>query len=145
MREVFLARGMVPREIYTGEPNKEIINPEPGTRASNVIHNFNNRSDEEVIEFLLSQNYINPRKLADGSWVALYRLAYTLSVCTDITPMSPYAYRWCFSDPEEAKYFLDTITEFDEIPVRRESLKGHRFHHEYGRMVKYDQLGFKQW
>lgn len=124
---------------------KEIYNPLPGNKASSKWDNFYNWDDEKVTTFLNENNYTHHRKLEDGSWVAIQRLMFTWSVCCDITPTSPYAYRWCFQDLEEAEYFITTIKEFDEVPVRKESLRGHRFHDGQARYVKFDELGFKMW
>ena len=124
---------------------KEVFNPQRGNRASSKYDNFYDWDDDKVITFLNDNCFIHHRKLGDGSWVAIMRLAFTWSVCTDITPMSPYAYRWCFENIDEALYFIDTIKEFDEVPTRRDSLRGHRFHDGQARYVKYDELGFKMW
>jgi hypothetical protein len=42
-------------------------------------------------------------------------------------------------------YFLDTIEEFDEIPTRTQSLRGHRFDGGYARVIHYDKDGFRKW
>lgn len=105
---------------------------------------FDEWEDEDVIKHLHSEMFIKPRKLADGSWVAISRLTTTWSVCCDITRMTPYAYRWCFLDLAEAEYFLENIQEFDEIPERRSSLTGHRFS-RYARLAAFDHLGLKRW
>ena len=57
----------------------------------------------------------------------------------------PYAYRWCFTDRSEAMYFLDTIEEFDEIPTRTQSLRGHRFDCGFARVIHYDKDGYRKW
>lgn len=127
------------------KPNTEYVNPEPGIKATSMYDSFLAWKDEDVVKFLIENRFTNPKKLKDGSWVATMQLIYTLSVCTDITPMTPYAYRWCFKDPEEAMYFLENIQEFDEIPERRSSLKGHRYHGLDARLIAYDELGLKKW
>lgn len=63
----------------------------------------------------------------------------------DITPTSPYAYRWCFADPVEASRFYETAVEYDEIPTVRTSLKGHRYGSNSPRLIEYDKLGFPKW
>ena len=88
---------------------------------------FSESTDEEIIAWLKRQNYIGPRKLDDGTWVAINKLMYTWSVCVDMDEVTAYRYRWCFEDINEARHFLATIKEFDEVPVRRNSLKGHRY------------------
>ena len=88
---------------------------------------FSQSTDEEIITWLEGQHYISPRKLDDGSWVAISRLAYTWSVCVDMDEVTAYRYRWCFKDMFEALHFLATIKEFDELPVKRDSLVGHRY------------------
>ena len=149
----FLSRDIY-RLNYHDESRKCIVNLNPGIRGYRYPEEFYpnvenlaypGMNDKQVIDFLLNNNYAHPRKLADGSWVALYTLATTWSVCTDITKESPYAYRWCFNDLNEAMYFLDTIEEFDEIPTRTQSLRGHRFDGGYARVIHYDKDGFRKW
>lgn len=140
---LFLPRGM------GGDRNtstlREFYNPRRGTRSSSTYDNFIDWDDERVMAFMEENHYINPRKLEDGSWCAISRLITTWSVCTDITPTCPYAYRWCFLDKAEADLFLATVVEFDDIPVVKESLKGHRFHDGQSRYVRYENDGFKEW
>lgn len=125
-------------------PNQEWVNPNPGQRNVGYSDVWD-KPDEEVIKYLTDEeHFIKVRKLEDGSFVGCMKLMYTMSVCIDITPTTPYAYRWCFKDPEEAFYFCDNIKEFDEIPVKRLSLQGHRFALE-SRLVVTDKLGLKKW
>ena len=131
---------------YTrSEPNTEWLNPESGVRAIRPPYVAVDPNDDvKFPNWLTLQNFINIRKLEDGCWVGIYQLAYTWSVCSDITYGSQYAYRWCFKDPEEAFYFCDNIKEFDEIPERRQTLQGHRYTKE-SRLAATDQLGIKRW
>lgn len=84
-------------------------------------------NDIEFEKYCLENGFLSVRKLADGEWVGLFPLLFTLSVCTGIEEITPFKYRWCFSDSNEAKLFYNSITEYDEIPLERQSLKGHRF------------------
>lgn len=125
-------------------PNQEWVNPNPGQRNAGYSDVWD-KPDEEVIKYLTDvEGFSRVRKLEDGSFVGCMKLMYTMSVCTDITSSTPYAYRWCFKDPQEAFYFCDNIKEFDEIPEHRTSLQGHRFARE-PRLAATDQLGFKRW
>ena len=152
-QQQFLGRDTY-RLNYHDEPGKVLVNPNPGIRGYRYPKEFYpnvenlaypGMNDEQVMDFLIKNYYEHPRKLADGSWVALYMLATTWSVCTDITKESPYAYRWCFTDKNEAMYFLDTIEEFDEIPTRTQSLRGHRFDGGFARVIHYDKDGYRKW
>lgn len=131
---------------YTrSEPNTEWVNPESGVRAVRPAYALVDPND--VVKFpkwLELQQFTNIRKLADGSWVGIYKLAYTWSVCTDITYGSQYGYRWCFKDYNEALYFVENMQDFDEIPTRRESLKGHRWS-DNPRIRITDELGLQKW
>ena len=140
-QDAFLPRGW---SQSRGEPNSEFKNPFKGEKQTSEWNNFGNKTDEEVIEWLEQNMFTNLKKLEDGSWVGLTQLLTTMSVCCDITPISPYTYRWCFRNPEEAFAFLEEITEFDQVPTQRKSLVGHRFS-QYGRLLKYDENGFKAW
>ena len=124
-------------------PEQEFFNPNPGRRNIGFSDVWN-LPDEEVEKKLTNEGFYKVRKLEDGSFVGCMKLMHTMSVCIDITPTTPYAYRWCFKDPEEAFYFCDNIKEFDEIPVKRSSLQGHRFALE-SRLVVTDKHGFKKW
>lgn len=125
-------------------PNQEWVNPNPGQRNASYSDAWD-KPDEEVIKYLTEVGgFSRVRKLEDGSFVGCMKLMYTMSVCTDITSSTPYAYRWCFKDPQEAFYFCDNIKEFDEIPEHRTSLQGHRFARE-PRLAATDQLGLKRW
>ncbi|WP_151708839.1 hypothetical protein [Acinetobacter brisouii] len=102
-------------------------------------------SDDEVRSYLLNEcDFMEVRKLEDGAWIGLLKLAFTLSVCMDIGPITPFAYRWCFKDPREARLFFSTAQAFDDIPAVRTSLKGHRYISE-PRIVEYDELGLPKW
>lgn len=105
---------------------------------------FAGASDKEIISWLEGNHYISPRKLDDGSWVALHRLMYTWSVCVDMDEVTAYRYRWCFDDLIEATHFLSTIKDFDEVPVKRKSLKGHRYSGE-PLLVEYHADGKPRW
>lgn len=140
-QDAFLPRGF---SHTRGVPGEEFINPFKGEKQTSPWNNFNGKTDEEVIAWLERNSFTNLKKLEDGSWVGAMWLTTTLSVCCDITPFTPYAYRWCFRDPREAYAFLEEITEFDQVPTQRESLSGHRFS-LYGRLLKFDKNGFKAW
>ena len=101
-------------------------------------------SDESFKAFLESEGYIGARKLEDGEWVALMPLAFTLSVCCGIEWHTSFKYRWCFKEAHEALFFLENIKEFDDIPVRRTSLKGHRYLTSPLYMEK-DERGLNKW
>lgn len=101
-------------------------------------------TDKAFLDFLVSEGYINPKKLQDGEWVAIMPLAFTTSVCCGIEEITPYKYRWCFKDPAEAYHFLDNIKDFDEVPEKRESLKGHRYLRA-PLYVEKDARGYDKW
>lgn len=84
-------------------------------------------NNDEFEKFCLENGFSEVRKLESGEWVGLMRLMFTLSVCTGIEEITPFKYRWCFADPSEAKEFYNAIIEYDEIPTKRISLKGHRY------------------
>lgn len=105
---------------------------------------FDGWPEEKVLAFMEENLYLMPRQLADGEWVAMHRLAFTWSICCDITPQQPFKYRWCFADKAEALYFLETIVDYDEVPVRKTSLKGHRYRDEPLYREK-DAHGFDKW
>jgi hypothetical protein len=105
---------------------------------------FDEWSKEEVSSFLTENQFIVFRQLETGEWIGLMRLAFTMSVCMDITPMSPFAYRWCFADTKEALFFYENAKEFDEVPTLRATLKGHRYT-KAPLLIEYDELGFQKW
>ena len=107
---------------------------------------FDGMTDDEVGQWLQKKGY-NPahfRKLADGEWILLHQLAYTLSVCCGVGKVNMFKYRRCFENPAEAIEFFNTCQNYDDIPQKRESLRGHRYL-DKPRIVEYDELGFKRW
>lgn len=128
------------------KPNSVYHNPKSGIRATSEYDTFIDTPESEVLDFLNRNHYTNIRQLEDGSWCGLFRLYTTYSVCTDITPSTPYAYRWCFKDMDDAIGFLTELTEFDEVPdlTKWTSLKGHRYPQE-ARVMVYDARGFRKW
>lgn len=101
-------------------------------------------ADRDMLAFLSEEGFINPKKLDDGEWVAIMKLAFTVSVCCGIGRFTAFKYRWCFKDPQEAFYFLENIKDFDEVPTRRASLKGHRYIGSPLYTEK-DERGFDKW
>lgn len=141
LEKVFSARDRELDALFP--PGTEWVNPEPG-RMNIERTRWQDMSDEEVIGFLTERKFTNIRKLEDGSFVGCLKLFSTISVCTDIGQCTAYAYRWCFVDPKEAEDFCNSIKEFDEVPVNRSSLRGHRYA-EKARLAKVDNLGFVKW
>ncbi len=106
--------------------------------------NFRASTDEQIEAFLKEQGFIEVRKLDDGEWVGLLKLAFTMSVCCGVEEISPFKYRWCFADPTEALLFYATVKEYDEVPEHKESLRGHRYV-DAPRYVEYDVVGRPKW
>lgn len=107
---------------------------------------FSGMTDDEVSQWLIGQGY-HPnsfRKLDDGEWILLHQLAYTLSVCCGVGKSIVFKYRWCFKDPSEAIEFFKTCENFDDIPKKRDSLKGHRYL-DKPLLVEHDELGYPKW
>lgn len=109
----------------------------------NSINEQQSSKDADLLAFLEQEGFINAKKL-DGEWVAIMPLAFTVSVCCGIEQYTAYKYRWCFEDPQEAFYFLDNMKNFDDIPEKRTSLKGHRYIDKPLYMEK-DAMGFNKW
>lgn len=105
---------------------------------------FEDWPEEKVLAFMKENHFQLPRKLAGGEWCALLRLAFTWSICTDVTPYTPFKYRWCFEDKDEALYFLKTMEDYDEVPVRKTSLRGHRYK-TAPLYREQDQFGYDKW
>ncbi len=123
--------------------NFEAFNPDPGYRGTTGTE-FEGFTLDEVKSFLKENCFIYARQLPDGSWSGLYPLAFTLSVCCAISEYNPYQYRWCFSNPEDAKKFIEEMETFDQVPTNRESLIGHRYTNS-ARLLSTDELGFRKW
>lgn len=107
---------------------------------------FYGMTDDEVSQWLQNQGY-DPshfRKLDDGEWILLHQLMYTLSVCCGVGKVGMYKYRWCFENPAEAIEFFHACKNYDDIPEKRESLRGHRYL-DKPRIVEYDESGYPRW
>lgn len=122
----------------------DVFNPYPGSRSVAAPDELLKMQDEEWFLAYLKNNRIENIRYVDGAWCGLQQLAFTWSVCCDVTINSTFAYRWCFEDKEEALFFLNTMASFDDVPAKRESLKGHRYR-DSPRMVQFDNLGFAKW
>lgn len=107
-------------------------------------HELNGMTDVEVENFLKYNQFIKFRKLQDGEWIGMLQLAFTMSVCCGITLHDCFKYRWCFENPDEALEFFNACQNYDDIPAKRESLKGHRYLTK-PRIVEYDEYGFEKW
>lgn len=106
---------------------------------------FDGWTDEQIANFMSEQGYNLPyRKLEDGEYIMLVKLAYTMSVCCGVTPLSVFKYRWCFEDESEAFHFFNTCKEFDEVPAQRNSLRGHRYQTS-PLLVEYDEFNNPKW
>lgn len=110
----------------------------------NIRDSFDGWEEADVRAFMEENYYLFPRQLEGGEWVGLVRLAYTWSVCCDIRPATPFIYRWCFEDRDEAIYFLESMVDFDEVPEHKTSLRGHRYRTEPLYREK-DEMGFEKW
>lgn len=93
---------------------------------------FGDMSDEQVITYLLEQGcgYYQRehiRKLPDGEWAIIMDLFFTTAVCLGVSKHHLYKYRWCFENPVEAHLFFNECQNYDDIPTKRDSLKGHRY------------------
>lgn len=111
----------------------------------NIRDSFDGWEKADVLAFMEENYYLMPRQLEGGEWVAMVRLAYTWSVCSDIRPATPFIYRWCFERKDEAVYFLKHMVDFDEVPERKTSLRGHRYMTEQPLYREKDELGFDKW
>lgn len=109
------------------------------------MRSFDSWTQEEVHAFLLENRFTSFRQLPTGEWIGMLRLMFSMSVCMDITPLSPYTYRWCFADAQEATHFFETAKEFDEVPQIRTSLKGHRYGGRSPLLTENDERGFPKW
>lgn len=102
------------------------------------------KTDEEFYEFLQDQGYKNIRKLPDGEFAATIELAFTTAVCCGMDVVTAYKYRWCFSKSDDAIGFINSLTEFDQVPTNLENLKGHRYQDRPLLKLK-DEKGFDRW
>lgn len=109
-----------------------------------IRDSFEGWPEADVLAFMDENLYLMPRQLEGGEWVGMVKLAFTWSICTDVTPGCPFKYRWCFEDKAEALYFLETMQDFDEIPVHKNSLRGHRYTTE-PLYRETDELGIEKW
>ncbi|HBQ3191054.1 TPA: hypothetical protein L7W01_005365 [Klebsiella variicola subsp. variicola] len=105
---------------------------------------FSEKTDREIESILLDHGFKKVRKIKDGCWIGILPLAFTTSVCMDIDEITPFRYRWCFADPSEADFLFTTANEFDEVPVKRNSLKGHRYRDE-PLLQEQDEFGYDKW
>lgn len=123
----------------TGDFNSPII-------ANVQSKGFRNSTDTEIESFLHAQGFTACRKLDDGDWVGILKLATTWSVCNGINALAPFMYRWCFRDIDEAINFYNIVEEVDDVPEEgnRKSLVGHRWATK-ALLHMNDEKGFPKW
>ena len=120
-------------------------NPKPGTRNYASEYEMAQVNDVEfMIAFLERNHFKNIRRLEDGSWVGVIRLAYSWAVCSDIMITTIYAYRWCFKTENAAVTFIESMVHFDDIPEDRGMLVGHRYLTE-PRVNRIDEYNSPRW
>lgn len=107
---------------------------------------FEGMTDAEIKQFILSQGFIQTRKLPDGSWIGLLRLAFSMSVCVGIGRIQSFTYRWCFNDNISAQIFYASCEHLKEVPNEdlHDSLVGHR-HTSTALLILQDEHGFDKW
>lgn len=105
---------------------------------------FGDWSDDQIEDFLKSQSFVVAKKLDSGDWIGIIRLAFTYAVCCGIEKDIAFKYRWCFEGVDEAIHFFENCKEFDEIPKKRNSLKGHRYINS-PLLMMFDERGFPKW
>lgn len=74
-------------------------------------------SDDEFQAFLEENEYTNIRKLPDGTWAALIRLAFTIGMCTGLTEYG-LERRFCYENLAEALGALQALNAWDEEPEK---------------------------
>lgn len=119
------------------------------TSHSRTSTEFPGMTDTEVESFLLSPacGFIKVRKLEEGEWIGLLRLAFTLSVCCGVGSITCFKYRWCFEDPAEAEHMFATLESYDDPPQEdhRHSLRGHRYWGRKPLLKMKDENGIDRW
>lgn len=60
---------------------------------------------EEFELFLITQGYMMPRQLPDGTWIALHQLMYTVGLCYGLDEYG-WKKRWCYEDRVQALHAL---------------------------------------
>lgn len=71
---------------------------------------------------VLNDNFLHPyyRLMADGNIVFIQRLAFTWAIClSDIEDFeyTPYRFRFCFPDLNDAKRFFNEVERIGQIPT----------------------------
>lgn len=72
--------------------------------------------DSAFVAMLLRNNYQHIRRLPDGTYAALYKLMFTMAICTGLNGTG-YAYRWCFDDEARAFSELQKLENMDDEPT----------------------------
>lgn len=72
-------------------------------------------SDDEFLRYLERNEYFSIRKLADGSWAALHRLAFTIGLHTALTTDS-WSRRFCYTNLTDAEAAIRDLKAWDSEP-----------------------------
>lgn len=61
--------------------------------------------------------YVGAKRLADGTYVGVQRLMFTLAICVGVTEASAYQRRYCYEDAAECLAQYAAIRNSGDIPT----------------------------
>lgn len=99
---------------------------------------FEGLTDEQVQEWLKEHGMVMSQKQEDRSWIGLYPLIFTLSVC--MGQYTTYMYRWCFEDKGGALLFFLTA----KVLMRCRSKERHSYRN-HPLLIEKDENGYDKW
>lgn len=82
-----------------------VMNPQGGSQQ-----------DDFTVWLTHSEGYLGAKRLECGTYVGLYRLITTISICIGITPLSPFTRRYCYDDLTLCLAAYEEIKNGTDIP-----------------------------
>lgn len=73
--------------------------------------------DEFTRRMVESGLFVFCRKLEDGTYIGLCRLAFTIALCIGITESAMFTRRYCYDNAGDALFEYDTMTRGDYLPT----------------------------
>lgn len=72
--------------------------------------------DDFTRRMLAELGFVGAKRLADGTYVGVQRLMFTLAICVGTTERSPYQRRYCYDDAAECLGQFAAIRNCDDTP-----------------------------
>jgi hypothetical protein len=81
------------------------------------MNNHEQRPDIEAVLKDPDNHFMDWRRLDDGTYIALARLAFTVGLFVGVGPITPYKRRYCFDNLNDAATAFIDMETGDDVPT----------------------------